>query len=43
MLADRLNKAADLGMDTEFVKDILERIHGESMRVQMEQLPNDEE
>ena len=43
VLADRLNKAADLGMDTEFVKDILERIHGESMRVQMEQLPNDKE
>lgn len=43
VLTDRLNKAADLGMDTEFVKDILERIHGESMRVQMEQLPNDKE
>ena len=41
VLADRLNKAADLGMDTEFVKDILERIHGESMRVQMEQPTDD--
>ena len=36
VLADRLQQAEGLSLDQAFVKEILEKIHGESVRVQME-------
>lgn len=36
MVDDRLHQAHSLGLDTAFVRDLLEKIHGESLRVQME-------
>ena len=36
VLNDRLQQADDLGLDQAFVKELLEKIHGESVRVQME-------
>lgn len=37
VLTDRLRQAESLGLDQAFVKELLEKIHGESVRVQMEQ------
>lgn len=37
VLTDRLKQAEGLALDQAFVKEILEKIHGESVRVQMEQ------
>ena len=36
VLTDRLRQAESLGLDQAFVKELLEKIHGESVRVQME-------
>ncbi len=36
VLEDRLRQAAALGLDTSFTKEMLEKIHGESVRVQIE-------
>ena len=36
VLADRLKQAEDLSLDQSFVKELLEKIHGESVRVQMD-------
>lgn len=36
VLADRLRQAEALGLDTAFTKDLLEKIHGESVRIQMD-------
>ena len=36
VLADRLQQAEGLALDQAFVKELLEKIHGESVRVQME-------
>ena len=36
VMADRLHIASALGLDTEFTKELLDKIHGESIRVQME-------
>jgi chorismate mutase len=36
ILADRLQLAGDLGLDIDFTREMLEKIHGESVRVQME-------
>lgn len=36
VLADRLQLAGDLGLDIDFTREMLEKIHGESVRVQME-------
>ncbi len=36
ILADRLQLAAALGLDADFTKEMLEKIHGESVRVQLE-------
>ena len=36
VLADRLQLAGTLGLDTDFTKELLEKIHAESVRVQME-------
>ena len=36
VMKDRLQLAADLGLSTDFVEDMLEKIHGESIRVQMD-------
>ncbi|MDY6372421.1 MAG: bifunctional 3-deoxy-7-phosphoheptulonate synthase/chorismate mutase type II [Bacteroidales bacterium] len=35
VLADRLRLAETLGLDSDFVRELLEKIHGESVRVQM--------
>ena len=37
VLNDRLQQAESLGLDTSFLKEILEKIHGESVRIQMEE------
>lgn len=36
VVADRLKQAEALGLDTGFVKELMEKIHGESVRVQMQ-------
>ena len=36
VLTDRLQQAESLGLDQAFVQELLEKIHGESVRVQME-------
>lgn len=36
VMADRLRMAADLGVNPDFTKELLEKIHAESVRVQME-------
>ena len=36
VMKDRLQLAADLGLSADFVEEILEKIHGESIRVQMD-------
>ena len=36
VMADRLQIATALGLDADFTKEMLEKIHGESVRVQME-------
>lgn len=36
VVADRLRIAAELGLDADFTKELLDKIHGESVRVQME-------
>ena len=36
VLADRLRQAEELGLDPDFTRDLLEKIHGESVRIQME-------
>ena len=36
VMADRLEIATTLGLDADFTKELLEKIHGESVRVQME-------
>ena len=33
---DRLRQAGELGLDTTFIKELLEKIHGESVRIQMD-------
>lgn len=35
VLADRLQLASDLGLDADFTREMLEKIHGESVRVQL--------
>jgi chorismate mutase len=35
LLQQRLSEAIDLGLEQEFVKEIFEKIHAESVRVQM--------
>lgn len=35
VVADRLARAAELGLDADFTRDLLEKIHAESMRVQL--------
>lgn len=35
---DRLRQAAAMGLDTSFTRDMMEKIHGESIRVQMDDL-----
>lgn len=37
VLRDRMKQAGDMGLDPAFVKEIFEKIHGESVRVQMEE------
>lgn len=37
VVKDRLKQAESLGIDTAFLKEILEKIHGESVRIQMEE------
>lgn len=39
VVADRLARAAELGLDPDFTRDILEKIHAESMRVQLADKP----
>lgn len=36
VMDDRLNLASQLGLNPDFIRDILERIHGESLKVQMD-------
>lgn len=36
VMADRLRIAAELGLDADFTKEMLEKIHGESIRVQLD-------
>lgn len=43
VMSDRLRLADDLGLNPEFIKEVLEKIHSESVRVQMVQSPNPEE
>ncbi|MBR1784087.1 MAG: bifunctional 3-deoxy-7-phosphoheptulonate synthase/chorismate mutase type II [Bacteroidales bacterium] len=37
VVADRLRHAAEMGLDEAFTKDLMEKIHAESVRVQLEQ------
>ena len=37
VVADRLQQAESLGLDTAFTKELLEKIHAESIRIQMEE------
>ena len=36
VVSDRLHQASSLGLDPDFTKELLEKIHAESVRVQME-------
>ena len=36
VMHDRLQQAASLGLDKAFVKELLEKIHAESVRVQLD-------
>ncbi len=37
MLYDRMGKAGAMGLDPAFIKEVFEKIHGESVRIQMEE------
>jgi chorismate mutase len=36
MMNDRLRQATSLGLDADFIKELLEKIHAASVRVQLE-------
>ncbi len=36
VMKDRLQVATELGLSTDFIEELLEKVHGESIRVQMD-------